>query len=342
VAALPAAVQVNMQVVHYGPEYESRHRVFAKQFWTKRKRTEADYLYWKYRGGHRAELPSFLLIEEDERVIGQLGLIPCSIEIEGEVISAQWACDLMVDVAYRGKGVARKLYEHAFTLQPLTLGSDPSPAAASSMKRAGFVSLQGPTKCLFPIYLGEIAKLKGLKLRFLDLILNPFIYFFRGWKILRQSAQFRGVATSDYVKASAPNRTNQNIKVAHDEIFVKWRCARFGDYYNGVELLGNQQGSVYSLYRDPNTYILTDYSPSTLASQVDIWSDVILEAHRNKARTVKLLVQSSRMSIFSMLMGFIPFRTKTEIIFYAADPKIRELMSNKYFNYTYLDSDENI
>jgi GNAT superfamily N-acetyltransferase len=331
-------------VVQYGPRFEKAHYEFASLHWQKRKRTSAEYIYWKFRGKPGEELRSFLLAVDGERVIGQLGLIPCTLAIGDRNVEAQWACELMVDNAYRGKGVAKLLYDFAFDLKPVTLGSDPSAAASVSMKRAGFVSVKGPVKFLFPMYLGEIAKLKGINIPLLNKIPNPFIFFLRAWGLINGKKSFRRILAADYFECLKKNRNGHDrwIRVDHDNGFADWRFGAFKDYYNGVESYSNDSGALFSVYRHPNTYILTEYSAPRLFSLIGILSAAVTEAHAGKARQIKMLADTSAGIRLLSCLGLVRFRTRTEIIFYCADPELKELLAVRPFYYTYLDSDENI
>ena len=331
-------------VVHYGPSFEKAHHEFACRYWKKRKRTTAEYLYWKFRGKQKEPLNSFLLAIDNEQVVGQLGLIPCTLLFGKKKAESQWACELMVDSAYRGKGIAKLLYDCAFTLKPVTLGSDPSRAASVSMTRAGFISLRGPVKFLFPMYLGEITKLKGINSRWLDKVPNPFILVLRLWSLVKGNKPFREIGTADYFEGlrESARETDQWICVDHENGFADWRFKSFKDYYNGIEPYSNESGSMFSLYRHPNTYIVTEYSAKDTFALIDVLGEIVSEARKHQARKIKLLVHSSKEIRLLSLLGFIRFRTRTEIIFHCTDPDLKELMLNKPFYYTYMDSDENI
>jgi GNAT superfamily N-acetyltransferase len=331
-------------IVQYGPRFEKAHYEFASRHWKKRKRTTAEYIYWKFRGKPKEKLNSFLLAIDNEQVVGQLGVIPCTLLLGEKKIEAQWACELMVDTAFRGKGIAKLLYDFAFTLKPVTLGSDPSHAAAVSMKRAGFISVRGPVKFLFPMYVGEITKLKGINSALLDKVPNPFILVLRLWNLIKGNNRFRGIDAAEYLEGlrESSSEPDKWIRVDHENGFADWRFNTFKDYYNGIELYSNESGSLFSLYRHPDTYIVTEYLPRKLSSLSDILGAVISDARKNRTRKIKLLAHSpSEIRLLSFL-GFVRFRTRSEIIFHCADPDLEEVMMSKPFYYTYLDSDENI
>src|SRR5690554_3931922 len=161
-----------IEIKYYSKEFEQAHIEFAKNYWKKKRRLTPEYIYWKFRGSPDEVLKSFILAFDGEKVVGQFGLIPCKLVIDKAIYEAQWACDLMVDTNYRGKGIARKLYDFAHKNKLVTLGSDPSPAAEKSMIRNGYVSLNGPRKFMYPFKTGEAFKLKGINNNLLNKITN--------------------------------------------------------------------------------------------------------------------------------------------------------------------------
>lgn len=332
-----------IEIKSYGPNFEELHKQFAMQFWTKRKRITPEYIYWKFRGVSGQELSGFILAIDGERVVGQLGLVPCLVEVDNQQVEAQWACDLMVDHAYRGKDVAKMLYEYAYSIKPLTLGSDASPAATISMKRAGFISLTGPWKFFFPLWLGEITKVKGYNSRVLNNIRNPFIYplliwrFFRGGQ--RKFKKFDSEPFTDLAKAMT---SKMKLKVLHDYSFSEWRYSAFKDYYKGVKLFANGKSSFFSLYKDRELFFVTEWGANTLIGYLDAWSEIVGQAYDDDVLRIKVLANTRQEAVVLSCLGNIKYRTRTDIIFYTNREGLRTLLLDQYFYYTYLDSDENI
>lgn len=303
---------VGTKVVRYCPAYEEQHRSFASQYWKKRKRTTPEYIYWKFRGTPE-DPPSFLLALDGHKIVGQLGFIPCTLMIKGRKVEAQWACDLMVDTLYRGKGIATLLYEFGFKLRPVTLGSDPSPAAAKSMKRAGFLSLQGPTKFLFPMFLGEAARLKEIKSSILDLLPNPFLIFFGVWAKFRRSTQFRRIDSGTYQKTADRHyvESTNSAQVDHSsQTFRDWRFRPVTNYYAGIGTYANERGSIYSLCESPDQIIIAEHWAETVLQRVDLLSDVILKARKQGVRRIKVLAQSGGQTLMMSVLGLVPFSHK--------------------------------
>lgn len=332
-----------IEIKTYGPDYEELHKQFATQHWTKRKRTTSEYIYWKFRGVPGQQLNGFILAIDERRVVGQLGLVPCIVEVDDQQIDAQWACDLMVDPTYRGKGVAKMLYEYAASIKPLTLGSDASPAATISMKRAGFISLTGPWKFFFPLWLGEITKLKGYNSGFLNNIRNPFIYPLLIWRYLRGGREkFRKLGNDTLTDFLQLLIGRKQVKVLHDYSFSAWRYSAFKDYYKGVNVFAKRESSFLSLYKDRELFFVTEWGAKNFIGYLDAWSEVVGQAYDEGVLKIKVLANTRQETAVLSCAGNIKYRTRTDIIFYTAKNELRDLLLDQYFYYTYLDSDENI
>lgn len=105
-------IQSEIKIVNYQSEWESAHQEFARLHYNnRRKRVVPEYIYWKFRGHSNVEAEQMLLAVSGNKVVGQLGLIPCKITIEGDEYHAHWACDLMVGKEYRGKGLLRNFIQ---------------------------------------------------------------------------------------------------------------------------------------------------------------------------------------------------------------------------------------
>ena len=76
-------MEKTIKIVHYSEEFEKRHIEFASKFWTKKRRLTPEYIYWKFRGTDDGNL-SFILAILEDKVIGQLGLVPCKLTISNE------------------------------------------------------------------------------------------------------------------------------------------------------------------------------------------------------------------------------------------------------------------
>ena len=329
-----------IEIVNYSPTYEKRHFEFAtRMFGKRRKRRNPDYIYWKFRGKPGKELPSFKLAIEKGEIIGQLALIPCFLKVGTNSIATQWACDLMVDPAYRGKGVAKLLYEAAHQQKPITLGSDPSPSAEKSMLRSGYKKLKSSTKQFIPIYLGVPLQMKGLPHQFLKSVQNPFLSVYKQNKYKREFQQLDIINENHHELFHM--KSDNHLRIQVDESFKNWRFREFKDYYPGVKLFNLTGTKTYfSGYYHGNIYFITDLE---LDNSKDFYSIVnfILSFLPEKIDRIRFQNNIHSKKLGSQLTT-IEYSTKTSIIYYTQDEVLENSIQNKYFYYTHQDSDENI
>lgn len=327
-----------IEIKYYSKEFEAAHIEFAKRHWTKKRRLTPEYLYWKFRGGEGLEMTSFILAFDGNKVIGQFGLIPCSIEIGKELYEAQWACDLMIDSEYRGKGVADKLYDFAHNSKMITLGSDPSPAAEKSMVKKGYISIHGPRKFIFPFKIGEAFKLKGINNNFINKIPNPFILLFYVFK----SKNFKKITTEEYAKLCRNNKDDDNIRAIYDEAFYEWRFSPFKSYYPGIDCYKKDDATFFSGYYVNGLYFMRDFQASNFMSYLKIISFIYFKYRHLNIQRIKFVSMHNHINFMLPFLGFIRFSTLTKIILFTKQPKIKEQIKDKKFNYNLSDSDENI
>ncbi len=326
-----------IEIKYYSKEHELAHIEFAQKYWTKKRRLIPEYIYWKFRGSPTSELKAFILAFDGNEVVGQFGLVPCKILINGVLIQAQWACDLMVDTRYRGKGVAEKLYDFAHQNKPITLGSDPSPAAEKSMIKKGYTAHEGPRKFVFPIKIGEIFKLKRIKISLFDKVPNPFLlllFFFK-------NNNYKLIDTKEYQGLN--NYGNVTYLNCHyDTDFYNWRFAEFKNYYNGIDCHRNEKGANFTGYFVNNIYYLTDFKVEDLRSFLSMIAFIYFKYRSLNIVRIKFVSMDANLNNRLPFLGFIRFSTLTKVIIFTHIDKIKAFIKNKKFRYTLHDSDENI
>ncbi|NHN26177.1 GNAT family N-acetyltransferase [Flavobacterium jejuense] len=326
-----------IEIKYYSKEFEAAQVVFAKRYWTKRRRFEPEYIYWKFRGVPDKILSSFILAFDGEKVVGQFGLIPCQVNIAGKIYDSQWACDLMVDENYRGKGVAEKLYEFAHKNKVVTLGSDPSPAAEKSMIKKGYLSLFGPRKFVFPFLVGEAFKLKGINNRFLNIIPNPFLLLF----YLFKKSDYKVINTIEYARINDISSTNE-LYCVYDTSFYDWRFNEFKTYYQGIDCYKKNDFNFFSGYFVNKVYYLTDFKVTNVKDFLKMISFLYSKYKGLHIQRIKFVCMNPTINSLLPFLGFIRFSTTTKIILYTKVDGIKEFVKDKKFYYTLHDSDENI
>ena len=288
----------NIKIVHYSENFEEEHIKFASQYWSKRRRFTPEYIYWKFRS-KKNEDTSFILAVLNNKIIGQLGLVPCKIIFQGEIIDSQWACDLMVAKDQRGKDIAKQLYEFAHQLKPITLGSDPSPAASKSMKKNGYKVLKGPWKIIYPIKLGEIFKLKKIDNRFLNWFYNPTLLFF----YLFKNKYFVKSTFENYKEVLKNNKSDCTYsKVLHDETFLNWRLKSFKNYYRENDIYIKDKNVYFTGFLYSDSYYITDYKANNWLDFFRIISFIINNNELNKLKRIRLFYNKEKFSFFMLLL----------------------------------------
>ncbi|MFY0483514.1 GNAT family N-acetyltransferase [Flavobacterium sp. PLA-1-15] len=327
-----------IEIKYYSEQYETFHAEFAKKYWKKERRFIPEYIYWKFRGSQEKELKSFILAIEGEKVIGQFGLIPCEVLIDDELIEGQWACDLMVDSDYRGKGVAEKLYDFAHQNKAITLGSDPSPAAEKSMLKKGYLSLEGPRKFVFPVKIGEIFKLKGINNSFLNRLPNPFLVVL----FFIKNSDYKLINQREYSELNH-YRVREQLYCNHDSSYYNWRFSAFKPYYQGIECYQKDDFNFFSGYFINGLYFLTDFRANSLGSFLRMISFIYFKYRKSDIARIKFVsMEDSKINRKLPFLGFVLFRTLTKVIMFTKDEKIKRSINKKKFYYTLHDSDENI
>jgi hypothetical protein len=330
-----------IEIKAYSSHLEQKHIDFASKYWKKSRRITPEYIYWKFRGKQNEDLPSFILAIKEDKVIGQLGLIPFNVNVEGKVYESQWTCDLMVDNDYRGSGVAKLLYDFAHKQKQITFGSDPSPAASKSMKKAGYKSIKASYKFLFSLNLGGILKLKGLDLKLLNNIPNFYTYFFILYGKIRKQ-RFDTIGKLEYTKLNNSNDRDGFVSTVHDVDFINWRYEKFKNYYKGINTYSNKKGDSFSGYLADSTYFLTDFKIKNWLAFFDMMAQIIIKYKSQNLKIIRFAANDETRFNALWFFGFIKFRTRGEVIYYTDNNDLSDKIINKKFYYTYSDSDENI
>ena len=88
----------------YDKQYQEAHSAFAEKMYPNRVfKSSPEYIYWKFKPPRESGRPSNLLLAlANEKVIGQVGLIPATLICESTEIATQWIGDIMVDRDFRG------------------------------------------------------------------------------------------------------------------------------------------------------------------------------------------------------------------------------------------------
>lgn len=333
-----------MKVENYGPKWEKAHTDFANAYYNgRRKRTTPEYLYWKFRGKQGESLPSFLVAVDGDKVVGQVGLVPCDILLNGTIYPAQWICDIMVSHEYRGKGIAAMLYQEAVS-RKITLGSDPSPSATKSLAKFGFKDIKGPAKLFFPLWLNAVTdkKVKALSM-VMKFIPNPLLLvnIFKKKSIDLEQKRPNQLQESDIFFLSEYKNA---VRINRDVTFYQWRLGSFKDYQSEGAIVKDKKNTLFLVQRGSKTNLFfADLHFNKLKDAKSAIIKLVWDAFRQGKREVNTMTGNTNVLKLLKSLGFIQYRTPTHIIYYSTDAVFLEEMAKcDYFEYTYLDSDENI
>jgi len=332
---------MSIRLEKYSSKLASAHKEFViSTFGNRRKRMNVDYLMWKFGCKVGTESDNFILAFDGEKVIGQIGYIPCKLKVNSRDIEAHWAGNLMVHPEYRGQGVAQMLYSYG-TKRKLTLGSDPSPMAAKSMERFRFKAITSNHKHFFPSTVSVILSKKKFHVKnWIGHLQWPFIL-----KHNKCTADYKPVDLKQYLTCYQNLISERNeVRVIHDIDFWNWRGNSFKDYRAPTVFFSENHSFCCAILYTRTQLIVEDIVVKCKKSYVKCLSFLVkLMLLHNKAE-IKMTSHDKYSCSVLARNGFIKYRTPTRIIFYDPDnnPEIITALSTSNFRYTLCDSDENL
>jgi GNAT superfamily N-acetyltransferase len=336
-------------IAPYEEHLQAAHERFAGRMWpSKRRRRDMRFNRWKFRGPAQGPVDGLLLAVLKGEVVGQLGLIPASLRIDGECVVCQWACDLMVDSTLRRRGIASLLFDVALARDIVTLGSNPSRAADVTMQRIGFRSLDGPTIGAFPLDPAHVVSWK-MPVRFAALtgaagaVLRPF-FRWRGRRLFGNDARRLNAvnhgswrAVAGFVAEQQARRTEPLI--VHDEEFLAWRCEGLQGFVEPLEALHTRRGS-YAIVGAARPYFYVfDWFASSWDDFVDLFSTIRTMAIDSRTMTLEAYAQGPEERSWLRRAGFLLLRQPCKIL---CHPPSQLLPRHTRMLYSIFDSDGNL
>jgi GNAT superfamily N-acetyltransferase len=336
-------------VAPYEERLQAAHERFVGRMWpSKRRRRDARFIRWKFRGPVQGAVNGLLLAVSGNEVVGQLGLIPASLRIDGERVACQWACDLMVDATLRRRGIASLLFDAALARGIVTLGSNPSTAADVTMQRIGFRSLDGPAMAVFPLRPAHVVSWK-MPARFapangvVGAVLRPF-FRWRGRRLYadgghRQEAVKRGPwRTVAGLVAEQQGRQTEPL-IVHDEEFLDWRCEGLSGFADPLVALHMQKGS-YAIVGAARPYFYVfDWFAWSWDEFIGLFSTIRAMASEARAMTLEAYAQVPEERSWLRRAGFLFMRHPCKIL---CHPPARFLPRHPRMRYSIIDSDGNL
>lgn len=333
-------------VVEYASRWEEPHRAFARRMWPdKRRRSDPAYVRWKFRSTGAGPVEGLLLAVDGEEVLGQLGLLPATLVGPGGHLDGCWACDLMVDPAARGRGIATALFGAALDRDRYIVGSDPSPGADAVMTRFGFHPAPGPWRMLFPLRPVDVARMAagsrpGVRGRVTAHLLPIALGLWTAVTPRRRSVPAGG---GDWRQAAAVlarhSPAAESWAVLHDAEFAAWRFAAPPPFDRTVSGFVDGDRAAALVEADGTSASLVDWRAPSRGAASRVVGPAVDAAARAGGTMVRAYAQdpSERRRLVSL--GFVPRRSRVRIL---VDPRIDRTAAARSWRYTYCDSDENI
>lgn len=331
-------------VVPFCEELYGAHQAFAQKMWpSKRRRREPEYNRWKFRGKASGPVDGLLLAVVNGEVVGQLGVIPVRLRIDGQDYPAQWACDLMVDPLLRRRKLGSLLFAAAMKRTMITLGSDPSEKADLTMTHLGFRPLKGPVKMILPVNAAHILrwKLPQLSDSLADALgrcIEPLIRL-RSFR-LAQTQGSDGVRLAKWHEA-VPLLRKRFIRiphVVHDDAFYEWRCSGLAGYSSQLDAFISGSGSAAIVEGSPSYYYVYEWLANGLSESRSLFAAILQHARIRKSQTIMVFANTNDEVEQLKHLGFLAMRTPVKVIYYPSG----SMAKHASFHYTIFDSDGNL
>lgn len=335
-----------IRVAPYSEAHAEGQRSLARRMWpAKERRRDPAYLRWKFRGPATGEVPGLLVALDGDAVVGQLGLIPVDLAVDGEVRPAQWACDLMVDDRVRRGGTGTRLLRAGMEGERITLGSEPSPAADVAMARAGFRPIPGPTKMVLPIDASHVLewKLRGRTrplARPLGTLAAPWV----AWRLRRLARARPGLEAEPrgwrevVARVERREAAVERPHVVHDAAFLGWRARGLPGFSPELSALVVEEDG-YALWEaaGSNLYV-HDWHAASPEGTAALFRVLLEGARAAGSQTVRAMAQDAGEVARLRDLGFLAQRRPVHLIHYPDAP----LAGRRSFHYCIFDADGNL
>ncbi|MEP7146410.1 MAG: GNAT family N-acetyltransferase [bacterium] len=335
-----------VEVKPYSDEYVKLHEEFSKKFWPNKKRRRIEiYNRWKFRGPDKGNVDGLLLALYDNKIVGQIGLLPVKLKSGKNIYNAQWACDLMVDLNYRSMGIGSKLFETAMLRDNIiTLGNNPSAKAGKVMEKIGFKHLKSGRTMIFPLKSEQVLKwavpekVRGI-IPMISKIVQPY-FSLKVNKFKKRNTDFE---TCEWEEVSDLINERQNKlsypQILHDKKFLDWRANGLENFSEKIKAIRSPD-SAYALYSPFADYLdVYDWYCQSFDVLEKMFSAVILMALKAKISMIQIVANNEEEETWLKKLGFIRTRSKERVLHFSKDKLID---NEEKFYFALFDTDRNL
>lgn len=318
---------------------------FCLKVWpSKRRRRVEIYNRWKFRGPAKGNVDGLLLAISENKVVGQLGLIPVKIKYGTEIYDAQWSCDFMVDPDFRNSGIGSKLFAEAKSRDMITLGHHPTPFSEKVLRKSGLRPIPSGRIMVFPVkaeYILEwvIPKKFNFLIPIAKTVVQPY-FSLKINKMLKEESTFeicKWEEVTDLIKQRQDE--NSDPQILHDKEFLKWRADGLEKFSPVISAAKSGNGS-YALHSpfSPNydVYEWQCKKPEDIRGLLALITNLTLE---NKSQFMRVMANDEKEEKRLKEFGFVRSRNIESVFQYS---KNNLLSKAEKFYFTLYDTDFNL
>lgn len=310
----------------YSEAVAEAHHQFARKMWPSKGRRSNDRLIrYKFRGREKGPVEAYLVaVTESGQVVGVLGVIPGDAKFQAVRVACQWACNLMVDEDYRRQGIASALFRHACSNGRVTLGSSPSASADPTMRRLGFVALEGPRVMVMPLDPAEVFRWKmpghPAAARLAGAVAMPvaLVHRWRCWAVKGgRAVGCRWQEIRERLHAYEENLDTPHV--VHTDDWLDWRCDGLEGFNPRLEGLIAGKRSWALVGRMGRHFNIYDWHAEDRSAMEQLIRAAYEMARAGGASVIRTMAQDPLEQSWLTSMGFMAMRTPVTILCDRAD-----------------------
>ena len=332
-----------LKIVEYSIGYKKIHQEFTKKNWGKEKRGDPRYLQYKHRSENPNVIKNLIIAIFEDKVIGQIGLIPTDLMFKTKKLPCYWICDLMVESEYRKKGIAIELYKYVMKRNILLMGSYPSPKAELLDRLLKFKKIVGPNIWYFPVNFNSLLKFKYqrsfkyLPNFFLRIAEKLYLFFFDIKITLFSNIKFQGweelLDIHDKFQAEI-----KEPRIIHDKKFLDWRGNGLKGYSKKLKGLKRKDDSYLFFEEASDCLYVYDWKIKNQKVAKDLCSQLVSISIEYKKNRIQLTTNNIEQEKILERIGFRKFNNPITLYYYTLNPDY--VMDS--FHFTLYDSDGNL